>query len=98
MTFVHDALGRIETVTDENGITRHTYDAEGRLTSERKPDGSVLSYEYDAAGRVLRLMTPYGSTTSAYNGFCRPASGSWSETSLFSMVELYSSLIVPFVK
>ena len=48
-------------------MTRYTYDALGRLTSEQKPNGSILSYEYDNAGRVKKLATPYGNTLYTYD-------------------------------
>jgi RHS repeat-associated protein len=38
-----------------------------RLTSEQKPDGTILSYEYDGAGRIKKLTTPYGNTASTYD-------------------------------
>ena len=63
----YNANNQIETVNDDNGLTRYTYNNMNQLTSERKPDGTMLSYEYDVAGRQTKLTTPYGSISYTYD-------------------------------
>gem|GEM_PF-289106 len=67
IAITYNANSQIETVTDENGTTRYTYNSMNLLISERKPDGATLSYEYDGAGRQTKLTTPHGSTIYSYD-------------------------------
>jgi len=39
---------------NENDYTRYTYDLNGNITTERKRNGSVITYEYDATNRLIR--------------------------------------------
>ncbi len=56
---------QVRTVTDQHGTTTYTYDSRGRLESEAKPNGSILSYTYDANGnRTSVSITRGGVVTS----------------------------------
>jgi len=54
----YDALNRLETVTDVNGlVTSYTYDANGNRASVSYPNGNVTTYEYDLNNRLIRQTT-----------------------------------------
>lgn len=57
--------GRLETVTDERGVTRkHVYDLNGRLQRVELAGGAVeVAYELDVEGRVRRSTDHLGRTT-----------------------------------
>ncbi|MDI7269077.1 MAG: RHS repeat-associated core domain-containing protein, partial [Myxococcota bacterium] len=55
--YERDAAGRIVRVTSGSGVTEYTYDAEGRITGERRPDGRTQEYRYDADGNLTRKGT-----------------------------------------
>jgi RHS repeat-associated protein len=54
----YDSLGRLDTMTDENGalIVHYDYDAAGRLSKKTLGNGVYTLYVYDAAGNVSRLL------------------------------------------
>jgi RHS repeat-associated protein len=49
--YTYDQAGRVETLREEDGTTRFTYDAEDQLTEVLRPNGSRIRYGYDAVGR-----------------------------------------------
>lgn len=51
--FEHDAAGRITKRTDLSGVTRYTYDAQGRLRRADLPSGGYVAYRYDAYGKKI---------------------------------------------
>lgn len=51
--FEHDAAGRITKKTDASGITRFTYDAQGRLRRVDMPAGGYVAYRYDPYGKKI---------------------------------------------
>ncbi len=55
MTYAHDALGRLATVTDDNGITEYAYDAIGNRKSMAYPNGTLATYEFDELNRLTYL-------------------------------------------
>jgi RHS repeat-associated protein len=57
--------GRLASVTDPSGVTRYSYDADGRLESETRTIGGVdyvTGYGYDAAGNLRSVTYPTGQT------------------------------------
>lgn len=59
VSYKYDELGRrIETNDSQFGpaVTRHTYDADGKLTQIDSPQG-FLNYDYDRLGRLTRTWT-----------------------------------------
>jgi RHS repeat-associated protein len=48
-----------------------TYDARGRMLSETKASGDVLTYTYDAAGNRTAVTSPHGTTTYTYDALNR---------------------------
>jgi RHS repeat-associated protein len=57
----YDAIGRVQTVTDElNKIVTYEFDpgcgCRDRLTKITDPDGNSISYNYDAAGRRISFL------------------------------------------
>ncbi len=55
VTYAHDALGRLATVTDDNGITQYAYDAVGNRKSMAYPNGTLATYEFDELNRLTYL-------------------------------------------
>lgn len=61
-TYVYDARGNVLEMTNAAGTTCNTYDAEGRLASNKAPgDTNPITYTYDAAGQ-LRITTQAGNS------------------------------------
>ncbi len=56
--FVYNKLNHLESMIDQSGTSRYTYDAVGRLTSATGPHGLTVQYEYDAAGNVTKIIYP----------------------------------------
>jgi len=69
--FTYTTTGRIETVTDNRGLTQFNYDERGRLQSRTEPDGTTISYTYYAFDLVETVTTPSGTTTYAYDELYR---------------------------
>ena len=66
VTFGCDALNRRTNMVDAVGTTIWTYDALGRLATERGPFGTnVVSVGYDEQGRMTNVS--YGSYSASYN-------------------------------
>lgn len=62
-TYVFNAAGNLESVTDALGKTeRYTYDALGHKRSFTNKLGATWTYEYDAAGRLVTETSPYVGT------------------------------------
>lgn len=56
VTYGYDALDRLKTVTDWAARqTVYSYNLAGRLETELRPDGVVITNGYDAAGRLLSV-------------------------------------------
>lgn len=56
--YTYDVLGRLATVTDEEGgVTRNVYDAVGNLAEVHFPNGVVTSYTVDRRNRVRSIET-----------------------------------------
>lgn len=67
-TSVYDNAGRPIAVTKGAGTTCRTYDAEGRLTSEKAPgDSQATTYTYDPAGARRSATDASGSITTDYD-------------------------------
>ncbi|MBG0831872.1 hypothetical protein HS041_29615 [Planomonospora sp. ID67723] len=62
VTFTYDALGRMTTMTDGTGTTRHTYDALGRRITSVNGAGAEVGYHYNALGQLEALTYPGGKT------------------------------------
>jgi YD repeat-containing protein len=60
-TYTYDALNRLETVSNETGVTGYGYDAVGNRTHVMHPNGSSQAYRYDDLNRLTRLETYDGS-------------------------------------
>ena len=52
-SYERDGAGRIVRVVTPAGATEYAYDAEGRIASERRPDGRTLTYAYDGDGNLV---------------------------------------------
>ncbi len=66
VTFGYDALNRRTNMTDAVGTTVWTYDALGRLATERGPFGTnVVSVGYDEDGRMTSVV--YGAYSARYS-------------------------------
>ncbi|XXX73575.1 RHS repeat-associated core domain-containing protein [Sorangium sp. So ce134] len=54
--YEHDVIGRVERVTNDDGVTEYAWDTAehgmGRLASTASPDGTATSYAYDKHGRL----------------------------------------------
>jgi len=64
-----DTKGRINTITDGNGVVKLTnvYDSNNRVASQTSPDGGVSTFNYTVAGSVVtqaEMTAPNGSVTS----------------------------------
>jgi len=58
-TFTYDGRGNLSSRTDpENGTTRYTHDAPGRVTNIFRPDGSTIGFTYDRNGNLTALENP----------------------------------------
>ncbi|GAA3589342.1 hypothetical protein GCM10022198_11510 [Klugiella xanthotipulae] len=66
-TYHYDDAGQLVETTTDNGTARAswTYDAGGRLLTERGVEGTERHYTYDAAGQLLSVTN--GKTTSTYS-------------------------------
>ncbi|MDE2420394.1 MAG: tandem-95 repeat protein [Gammaproteobacteria bacterium] len=51
----YDALNRLTSITDPQGTTVYTYDANGNKTSEALPNGIITSYNYNARNRLVSI-------------------------------------------
>ena len=73
VTTVHDAAGRPVAITNGAGTTCKSYDAEGRLTSEKAPgDPQQTTYVYDPAGALLTATDASGTVSTIYDEAGRP--------------------------
>jgi RHS repeat-associated protein len=73
LTYVYDSAGRLIASTDGAGTTCHSYDAEGRVTSEIAPgDSTATTYSYDPAGQPLSISNAQGTDTVVYDEAGRP--------------------------
>ncbi|TDR22310.1 Ig-like domain-containing protein [Marinicella litoralis] len=50
--------GQMETVTEINGTTGYSYDAQDRLTRIDYPTGNYIEYQYDLNGNRTQVKTP----------------------------------------
>lgn len=67
-TFVYDLSGRAVAETNGRGTTCQTYDAEGRVTTERAPgDVQPTTYTYDPAGQVRTATDGSGTVVTEYD-------------------------------
>lgn len=67
-TFVYDNAGRVRVSTNGAGTTCHSYDAEGRRTSESAPgDPQSTTYAYDPAGALRTATDASGTVSSEYD-------------------------------
>ncbi|MDJ0836543.1 MAG: RHS repeat-associated core domain-containing protein [Acidobacteriota bacterium] len=62
----YTATGKRETVTDQRGTTRYSYDLMDRLMSIEYPGGDWIAYGYDEVGNRIEMQTPYGTTRYSY--------------------------------
>ncbi|MEJ2742644.1 MAG: RHS repeat-associated core domain-containing protein [Gammaproteobacteria bacterium] len=60
-TYTYDALNRLDTVSNETGVTGYGYDAVGNCTHVMNSNGSSQVYRYDELNRLTRLETYDGS-------------------------------------
>lgn len=58
-----DAGGRITGIDDGLTSVGYAYDAVGRVTARRRPDGSELRASYDRCGRIVATTEPGGAVT-----------------------------------
>ncbi|TWU32833.1 dockerin type I domain-containing protein [Novipirellula artificiosorum] len=73
-TFAYDAEGNRTLHIGIGGndyITRHAYDAVGRVTSTTDAIGEQTSYRYDRYGNVLAVTDVYGTTNNTYDALNR---------------------------
>jgi RHS repeat-associated protein len=63
--YTYDSLGRIETMTDSDGLWKYEYDKLDQLIKSTSPDGTITNYTYDAAGN--RLAVSVNGASSDYN-------------------------------
>ena len=67
-TSVYDTAGRQIALTNGAGTTCYSYDAEGRLTSEKAPGDSVsTTFSYDPAGLTLSATNAAGTDSYIYD-------------------------------
>jgi RHS repeat-associated protein len=67
-TSVYDAAGRLIAFTDGAGTSCYSYDAEGRLTSEKAPgDSQATTFSYDPAGLTLSATNAAGTASYSYD-------------------------------
>jgi YD repeat-containing protein len=97
----NNGVGRLTSTTAPGGATRHTYDAQGRITNNtlfsQGTGGAALvhstSYTYDAAGHVVAITYPSGRVLSmAYVGG-QPSSLSLASSSTSTPQALASQLV-----
>ncbi len=60
VSYVYDAAGHLQSVSDPNGAFRFNYDDAGRDIAATRPDGKQVSYQYDSSGNRTRLTWPDG--------------------------------------
>src|SRR5262249_41821999 len=72
-----DALGRVKTVTDPDGVTSYTWDTAanglGKIASTTSPDGTTVALAYDGLGRPVNASWTVAGQSFAidhtYDGF-----------------------------
>ncbi len=68
--YQYDSMGRLERLTDENGVELvvYTYDSLGQMTLKTLGNGVYSTYTYDSAGQLLDLFNhkPDGSVLSRF--------------------------------
>jgi RHS repeat-associated protein len=100
ITNTYDALNRLASVQDQNGITTYQYDANSNKIAVTSPNGVVEHYTYDPLNRMLSAVIQNGSTvlssyTNVYDiaGMITKktfADGSWSAYTYDSLNQLLS--------
>jgi RHS repeat-associated protein len=67
-TSIYDSAGRQIALTNGAGTTCYSYDAEGRLTSEKAPgDSTATTVSYDPAGLTLSTTNAAGTNSYSYD-------------------------------
>lgn len=65
----YDGCGNKVKVVDGNGLeTSYTYDARGRLLTEKNPAGEIATCTYDGVGNRTSVTDPRGSATTTIDG------------------------------
>ena len=89
IAFAYDTVGRLATVTQPTGTTRHEYDsATGQMTSAVAPGGERASYEYDGAlpTKLTLAGSAAGTITIGYDNNLRPATETVAGTAAVSLL------------
>jgi RHS repeat-associated protein len=55
--YTFDDLGRTATITDSTGVTTDSYDADGNLIKQVKPEGTINYVDDPATGRLMETWT-----------------------------------------
>ncbi|MFI5904213.1 RHS repeat-associated core domain-containing protein [Streptomyces cyaneofuscatus] len=67
LTYTHDELGRVATVTDGRGVlTTFDYDKRDRLRAQNS-DGRTATFTYDGDGNIVQRTAPGGTSTFGYD-------------------------------
>jgi len=78
----YDSLGRVSSLTNPlSQVTQFTYNADGKMLTQRLPDGRQIQFNYDSNGNVSSLTPP-----------SRPA-----HTFAFNLFDLVSNYTAPLV-
>jgi RHS repeat-associated protein len=64
--YTYDALGRLETITQDVQTRSFTYDDMGRVITETFPETGTTSYFYDEASNLVLKTDSRGTTTTHY--------------------------------
>ncbi len=65
--FERDAMGRPTVIAHDNGVTRNTFDLQGRLIAQEKPSGITLYFRYDPLNRLEVLKSSDNSVHYRYS-------------------------------
>ncbi len=69
--YEYDGVGNIvKQIDSSNKVSTFSYDSNGNLIQENRPDGSSLIYVYDFSGNLIQVRDSQGNTISyTYDGF-----------------------------
>ena len=71
ISYEYTPIGRLKSLTGDQGTISYSYDVRGRLTRQDNPDGSFITYGYDNVGNIVSIQTDEQTVTKTYDALNR---------------------------